>query len=131
MSENNEGTRQSHLSSRDYESSLCILQSRFVVGQLEKLRVKVSRALTFVVEHELVITTVCTYHCIRDRKRERLIEVYNDFRLNHILLIHKALTYDAIVILTKRAHALGTTRHLKFAETPTGAKVLWQERGGR
>jgi len=109
---------------------LCILQSRFVVGQLEKLRVKVSRALTLVVEHELVITTVCAYHCIRD-KREKLDGAYNGFRLIYISLRCHRLTYDAIVILTKRAHALGTARHLKFAETPTRAEVLWQERGGR
>lgn len=80
---------------------LCILQSRFIVGQLKKLSIKVSRALTLVIEHELVITTICAYH------------------------------YDTIVILAKRTHALRTARHLKFTETPTRAEVLWQERGGR
>lgn len=132
MSENNEGTRKSSLARLGvYRRFVYILQSRFVVGQLEKLRVKVSRALTLVVEHELVITTVCAYHCIRD-KRERLDGAYNGFCLICISLRgYHRLTYDAIVILTKCAHALGTARHLKFAETPTRAEVLWQERGGR
>ena len=60
---------------------LYILQSRFVIGQLEKLSIKVSRALTLVVEHEFVITTICAYHCIKDCKREKLLEICNDFRL--------------------------------------------------
>lgn len=93
---------ESHLSSRlGVHRRLCILQSRFVVGQLEKLRVKVSRAFTLVVEYELVITTVCTYHCIRDRKRERLNGACNDnFCLIRISLIHRIIRLPMMLLLS-------------------------------